>query len=99
MLWVGTYDCICEHPAEPYTSAGSLGGVRVNKEVLAYLLSQRARMRSRLAMLRSGKAWASEMYNGEQVDTTAQTLAELEDNLEEIDRILARSGVTPDTAR
>ena len=74
-------------------------GVRVNKEVLAYLLRQRSRTRSRLAMLRSGKAWTSEMYTSEQVDTTAQTLTELEDNLEEIDRILARSGVTPDNER
>ena len=48
-------------------------------------------------MLRSGKAWTSEMHHGEHVDTTAETLSSLEDNLEEIDRLLSEAGVSPDT--
>ena len=69
----------------------------MDEEFVAYLLSQRTRMRDRLAMLRSGRSWTSEMHHGEQVDTTAQTLNLLEDNLEEIDRLLSKAGVRLDT--
>lgn len=65
----------------------------MEEEIAAYLLSERARTRSRLAMLRSGRSWTSELWNGEQVDTTAQTLNILEDNLEEIDRLLSKAGI------
>lgn len=65
----------------------------MEEEFTAYLLDQRARIRSRLAMLRSGRAWTSEMRNDEPVDTTAQTLNILEDQLEEIDRLLSTAGV------
>jgi hypothetical protein len=62
----------------------------------AYLVSQRTRLRKRLAMLRSGKSWTSEMCSGHPVDTTAETLIVLEDNLEEIDRLLSKASIPPD---
>ena len=68
-------------------------GADVEDEVAAYLLSERVRIQRRLAMLRSGRAWTSEMGKGEPVDTTAQTLNMLEDHLEEIDRLLSKAGV------
>ena len=57
----------------------------------AYLISQRTRVRDRLAMLRSGKSWTSEMHHGQSIDTTAETLIVLEDNLEQIERLLNKA--------
>ena len=62
----------------------------------AYLISERTRVRDWLGMLRSGKSWTSEMHNGQSIDTTAETLIVLEDNLEEIDRLLSKASVSPD---
>lgn len=50
----------------------------MEQEFLAYVLSQRMRMRARLVKLRSGQSWTSEMHNGEQIDTTSETLRMLE---------------------
>jgi len=35
------------------------------------------------------------MHNGQSIDTTAETLIVLEDNLEEIDRLLNKASVPP----
>lgn len=64
--------------------------------ILAYLFSQRERMQTRVAMLRSGRAWTSEMHEGAPADTTAHTLRALEDNLEEIDQLLTMARVSHD---
>lgn len=68
----------------------------VDQEIVDYLLRQRKRMRTRLARLRSGQSWTSEMHAGEPIDTTAQTLSVLEDNLEEIERLLTKVGAPLD---
>lgn len=74
-----------------------LYGADMDENFVAYLLSQRTRVRNRLAALRSGQSWTSEMHKDEPVDTTAQTLGALEDNLEEVDRLLNAAGVPPET--
>lgn len=60
----------------------------MDEELRAYLLAQRDRMRSRIGVLRSGRCWTSETLDGQTIDTTAETLSALEDNLEEIERLL-----------
>lgn len=68
----------------------------MDEEVLAYLRKERNRTRFRIGILHSGRCWTSETLEGQQMDTTAETLAMLEDNLEEIDRLLSKAGVPLD---
>ena len=72
-------------------------GADMGQALSAYLICERTRMRNRLATLRSGKSWTSEMHNGQSIDTTAETLIVLEGNLEEIDRLLSAADIAIDT--
>ena len=65
----------------------------MDEELLAYLHDERRRIRERIGILRSGRCWTSETYQGQPVDTTAETLEMLECNLEEVDRLLTKAGV------
>jgi hypothetical protein len=65
----------------------------MDEEVLLYLRGQRTRIRDRIGILHAGRCWTSETLDGKETDTTAQTLEMLEDNLEEIDRLLSKAGV------
>jgi hypothetical protein len=65
----------------------------MDEEVLAYLCGQRSRIRARIGVLRSDRCWTSETLDGQQTDTTARTLEMLEDNLEEIDKLLTKARV------
>lgn len=68
----------------------------MDEDVLAYLRKERSRIRFRIGILRSGRCWTSETLDGHEMDTTAETLAMLEDSLEEIDSLLTGSGVPLD---
>lgn len=68
----------------------------MDEQFVAYLRNQRASIINRIALFRSGRCWTGETVDGERVDTTAQTLITLEDNLEEIDALLTQDGVPLD---
>ena len=57
-----------------------------------YLREERARKQQGLALLTAGKLSMSETQNGQQIDTSAVTLARIKQDIADIEAILTNAG-------
>jgi hypothetical protein len=63
---------------------------------LKYLTEERDELRSRIAVMESGRCWFGEMRGGKRVDVTAELIERNRKNLEEIEQIIADAEAAPD---